>query len=154
MRFFQEKCWVVVAGCQQNKSCSKVSDFLERLDDRIRCTHEETVAVVKAWEDTGSNKSLGCIFSEKPADRTISLCSIFVYPKQCYGCQCLRFLMCAQMLMHVIAHSQILHKRVCTKSLTLGEKSLAALGTQTRVSIAPVFSVGCSTHWAITTQSF
>ena len=49
---------MVVTGCQENKSCSKVLKFLERLDDRIRCTHEETVtaAVVK---DTGSNKSLG-----------------------------------------------------------------------------------------------
>ena len=32
---------------EENKSCSKVLNFLERLDDRIRCTHEETVAVVK-----------------------------------------------------------------------------------------------------------
>ena len=38
---------MVVTGCQENKSCSKVLNFLERLDDRIRCTHEETVAVVK-----------------------------------------------------------------------------------------------------------
>ena len=43
---------------------------LERLDDRIRCTHEETVAVVKPWKDIGSNKSLGCVCSEKPADWT------------------------------------------------------------------------------------
>ena len=59
---------MVMKGCQENKSCSKVLNFLERLDDRIRCTHEETVAVVKPLEDIGSNKSLGCIFSEKPAD--------------------------------------------------------------------------------------
>ena len=71
VQFFQESCWVVVTGCQENKSCSKVLNFLERLDDRIRCTHEETVAVVKPWEDIGlSNKSLGCVFSEKPADWT------------------------------------------------------------------------------------
>ena len=59
--------------CQENKSCSKVLNFLERLDDRIttiRCTHEETVAVVKPWEDIGDNKSLDCVFSEKPADWT------------------------------------------------------------------------------------
>ena len=68
--FFQERCWVVVTGCQENKSCSKVLNFLERLDDRIRCTHEETVAVIKPWEDIESNKSLGCVFSEKPADWT------------------------------------------------------------------------------------
>ena len=59
---------MVVTGCQQNKSCSKVLNFLERLDDRIRCTNEETVAVVKPWEDKGSNNSLGCVFSEKPVD--------------------------------------------------------------------------------------
>ena len=40
------------------------------LYDRIRCTHEETVAVVKPWEDIGSNKSLGCVFSEIPAEWT------------------------------------------------------------------------------------
>ena len=38
---------MVMTGCQENKSCSKVLIFLERLDDRIRRTHKETVAVVK-----------------------------------------------------------------------------------------------------------
>ena len=38
---------MLVTGCQENESCSKVLDFLERSDGRIRCTHEETVAVVK-----------------------------------------------------------------------------------------------------------
>ena len=57
-----------VDGCHENESCSKVLNFLEKLDDIIRCTHEETVAVVKSLEDIGSNKSLGCVFSEKPAD--------------------------------------------------------------------------------------
>ena len=32
--------------------------------------NQMTVAVVKPWEDTQSNKSLGCLFSEKPADWT------------------------------------------------------------------------------------
>ena len=32
---------MVLTGCQENKSCSKVLNFLERLDDRIRGTHEE-----------------------------------------------------------------------------------------------------------------
>ena len=59
---------MVVAGCQENESCSNVLNFLERLDDRIRCTHEETVAVVNLKKDIGSNKSLGCVFGEKPAD--------------------------------------------------------------------------------------
>ena len=70
VQFFQERCCVVMTGCQENKSCSKVLNFLERLDDRIRCTHTETVAVVKPWKDVGSNKSLGWVFSEKPADWT------------------------------------------------------------------------------------
>ena len=38
---------MAVAGCQENESCSEVLNFLERLDDRTRCTHEETVAVVE-----------------------------------------------------------------------------------------------------------
>ena len=38
---------MVVAGCQENECYSNVLNFLERLDDRIRRTHEETVAVVK-----------------------------------------------------------------------------------------------------------
>ena len=38
---------MVMMGCQENKSCSKVLNFLERLDDRIRCTYKETVSVVK-----------------------------------------------------------------------------------------------------------
>ena len=33
-------------------------------------THARIVAVVKPCEDIGSNKSLGCVFSEKPADWT------------------------------------------------------------------------------------
>ena len=51
--------------CHENESCSKVLNFLERLDDRIGCAHEETVTVIKPREDVGANKSLGCIFSEK-----------------------------------------------------------------------------------------
>ena len=31
----------------ENDSCSKVLNFLKRLDNRIRCTHKETVAAVK-----------------------------------------------------------------------------------------------------------
>ena len=42
VQFFQERCWVVVTGCQENESCNKVLNFLERFDDRIRCTNEET----------------------------------------------------------------------------------------------------------------
>ena len=59
---------MVMTRCHENESCSKVLNFLERLDDRIACTHEETVTVIKPREDVGGNKSLGCIFSEKSAD--------------------------------------------------------------------------------------
>ena len=38
---------MLMVGCKENESCSKVLNFLERVDDRIRCTHEETVAIVK-----------------------------------------------------------------------------------------------------------
>ena len=38
---------MAVDGCNENESCSKVLNFLERLDDIIRCTLEETVAVVE-----------------------------------------------------------------------------------------------------------
>ena len=33
--------------CHVDESCSKVLNFLERVDDRIGCAHEETVAVTK-----------------------------------------------------------------------------------------------------------
>ena len=33
---FLERCRVVVTGCHENESCSKILDFLERLDDIIR----------------------------------------------------------------------------------------------------------------------
>ena len=37
---------MVVAGCQENESCSKGLNFLERFGDRIRCAHKETTAVI------------------------------------------------------------------------------------------------------------
>ena len=54
-------------------SCSKVLNFLERLDDRIGFAHEETGTVIKLWEAVGGNKSFGCIFSEKSEDWTNTL---------------------------------------------------------------------------------
>ena len=39
---------MLVTGCQENESYSKVLNFLEVLDDIIRCTHKETVAVVES----------------------------------------------------------------------------------------------------------
>ena len=44
-------------GAKRTSLAAKFLNFLERLDDRIRCTHKETVAVVKPWKDVGSNKS-------------------------------------------------------------------------------------------------
>ena len=62
------------------------------------------------------------------------MCGIFVCPKQRHGCQCLGSLTCAQMLMHAIAHEGCTDtvKRVCTGSLILREKSLAAPGEANR----------------------
>ena len=57
-------------SCGGGMPSDRVLQQIVNLDDRIRCTHEETAAVVKPWEETGSNKSLGCVFSEKPADWT------------------------------------------------------------------------------------
>ena len=68
MQLFQERCRVVMTRCHEDESCSKVLNFLERLDDRIGCAYEETVTVIKPREDVGGNKSWGCIFSEKSAD--------------------------------------------------------------------------------------
>ena len=69
----------------------------------------------------------------------------FHVSKQRYGCQCLGFLTCTQMLMHTIAHRGCTD---CTGSW-LGEKSLAALGTQTCFPTVSGFSVRCSTNRAI-----
>ena len=59
MQLFQERCRVVMMRCHENESCSKVLNFLERLDDRSGCAHEETVTIIKPREDVGGNKSFG-----------------------------------------------------------------------------------------------
>ena len=59
MQLFQERCSVVMTRCHENESCRKVLNFLEKLDDRIGCAHEETVTVIKPREDVGGNKNLG-----------------------------------------------------------------------------------------------
>ena len=48
---------MVMTRCHENESCSKVLNFLERLDDSFGCAHEETVTVIKPREDVGGNKS-------------------------------------------------------------------------------------------------
>ena len=50
---------MVVTGCQENESCGKVLNFLERLDDIIRCTTE--LGVIKGSDlaiktTTGNNE--------------------------------------------------------------------------------------------------
>ena len=40
-------------GAKRTSLAAKVWILLERLDDRIRCTYEETIEVVKTWEDIG-----------------------------------------------------------------------------------------------------
>ena len=47
---------MVVTGCQENESCSRFYNFLDKLDDSIGYTYKETVAAVKPREDAGSNK--------------------------------------------------------------------------------------------------
>ena len=59
---------MVMMRCREDESCSKVLNFLERLDDRIGCAYEETVTIIKSLQDVGANKSFGCIFCEKSAD--------------------------------------------------------------------------------------
>ena len=43
----ENNCRVVMTRCHEDESCSKVLNFLERLDDRIGCAHEETVTGIK-----------------------------------------------------------------------------------------------------------
>ena len=69
--------------------------------------------------------------------------------KQWFGCQCLGFLMCAQMLMYTIAYVGCEDTvRESAQKVDSGRKSisLAAAGTRTRVSIAPGFSLGRSNN--------
>ena len=40
-----EMCGVVMTRCHKDESCSKVLNFLEKLDDKIGCAREETVTV-------------------------------------------------------------------------------------------------------------
>ena len=83
--------------------------------------------------------------AQQPQKQCYPFLSVWYFPasKQWYGCQCWGFVTHAQMLMRVMAHKGLHWK------LTRGEKSLAASGTRTRISIAPGLSVSCSTHWAI-----
>ena len=62
--FLQERCWVVVAGCQENdESSSKSFEFSGEVGECMTALGvpmtEETVVVVKPWDwgYTGSNKS-------------------------------------------------------------------------------------------------
>ena len=50
---------MLMTRCNENESCNKILNFLERLDDKIECAHEETVTVIKLREDVGGNKSFG-----------------------------------------------------------------------------------------------
>ena len=67
---------------------------------------------------------------------SLPVCAVFLVSKQWYGCQCLGFLRCAQMLMHVIERGGGGEGGGCTDTvrksawkLTLGERSLASPGT-------------------------
>ena len=82
-------------------------------------------------------------------------CSISVYfcvSKQWWGCQCLGFLTCAQMLMHAIAHRGCANTAL--KADSDWEKNpLVAPGNQTHNSIAPnVLAWHSSQHGAASTE--
>ena len=47
MQLLQERCRVVMTRCHVDESCSKVVNFVERLDDRIGRAHHETITVIK-----------------------------------------------------------------------------------------------------------
>ena len=47
MQFPSRRDIVVVTECQENESCSKVWNFLEKLDNRIRRTHKNIVVEAK-----------------------------------------------------------------------------------------------------------
>ena len=79
-----------------------------------------------------------------------SVCSILVCPHNGMAASVWDLVTCAQMLMHEIAHGgDVPTPPESALELTLGEKSLAAPGTRTRVSIAAGFSVGRCTNGAI-----
>ena len=63
-------CYFMWGVCLTHPVLFYVGSVLHTLRYLIRCTHERTVAaVVKPQErDIGSNKSVGCVFSEKPVD--------------------------------------------------------------------------------------
>ena len=105
--------------------------------------------------DSGNAESLGPLSWERHSScesSTTHSCQCvlsFHTSRQCYGCQCLGFLTCIQILMHAVAQAgstDII--RECTQNWP-GKKSLAVPGTRTHVSIAPGFSVRHSTSWAI-----
>ena len=103
--------------------------------------------------------NLGCLTCVRHSSNKSSVTHSYQgvqYPrvsKQWYGCQCLGFLTCTQMLRHAIAHvgctDTVRGSALEVETLTLGEKSLAAPGTRTSISIMPGFSVGWSTSWAV-----
>ena len=94
-----------------------------------------------------------CTYSTYVAGAMWNCCmQYFSVSQQWYGCQCqcLWFLMCAQMLCIWLHTGGCLDTtRVCTGSRP-GGKLIAAPGAQTHVSIAPGFSARQSTNWAIT----
>ena len=66
------------------------------------------------------------------------------------GCQCLGFVTCMRMFMQAIAHwgcTDTVRESALEADSSLGEKSLAASGIRTRVSIAPGVSVRRSANF-------
>ena len=72
----------------------------------------------------------------------------FHLSKQWYGCQCLGFLRCMQMLMHVIAFRGCMSLQESALKIDPGRKIHAHMGDSVPCQhcLSPGFSVGCSTN--------
>ena len=66
----------MAAGCQEKESCSKVLNFLERLDDRIRqSTHEDTHMYTASLTLSSSPQLTSLTLSSSPQLTSLTLSS-------------------------------------------------------------------------------
>ena len=141
-------CWFIQYLLQKiESSCFHVHPMLWLFDFVV-------VVFSTSLSAVGNSGRLTCIrhSSCKKSSATHSYQWVRYFPvsRQCYGCHCLGFLTCAQMLNHANAPGIVQTPRSVRTKADSGRrknKNLAAPGTRTRVSIAPDFSVGRSTSW-------
>ena len=147
--------WCMVEWCtqnlHQNGSISRGTSH-PTSTERYQCTTSVDInnTRYKGMQSLIQNHMPMCAVSlfERKEQRCIKAMNSNVgVSKQWYGCQCLGFLTCAQMLMHVIARGG------CTDSVKESALKITSRRkrTWTCISIVPGFSFGCSTNWAITT---